>query len=204
MFYLILEAVLVLFLAPYAFANEGAEKPAQQEAVAEIKTNEDSFFTVQARVQALEAKIHSAETEISKLIAEKNKTTDSEKVTEIIRQMITLHRELENNVKEYDQQRTLLKYRYPDKGVSAKREYERINVRSIEEMENHLNVNAALNKTLKKVRSQFPLKVEERDLAEHQNTSTEKIKNNQEHSKSRSPASPQNNKFSVDAIILKK
>lgn len=204
MFYLTLETVFILLLASYSFASGGAEKPSQPEEATEIKTSEDSFFTVQARVQALEAKVHSAETEITKLIAEKNKTTDSEKVTEVIRQMITLHRELENYVKEYDQQRTLLKYRYPDKGVSGKREYERINLRSIEEMENHLNINTALNKTLKKVRIQFPVKSEDQDLAQKQNVKAEPQRNDQEHHEIRKPASSHNNKFSVDPIILKK
>ncbi|KHD87401.1 MAG: hypothetical protein OM95_14515 [Bdellovibrio sp. ArHS] len=147
-----------LTLTTMAFANE--EAPAEHGAAPaapakEIKSSEDSYAVVQARVQALEAKVRSAETEIQKLITEKQQTKDSSRVAEIINQMKSLHKDLNANVKEYDQQRALLKYRYPEKGLTEKREYERIEVKSIEEMETQMSLGNTVKKTLQKVRMQY-------------------------------------------------
>lgn len=141
-----------LTVSSLSYASGGGE-PAP--APKEVKSNEESFGVVQARVQGLEAKVRSAEEEIKKLIEAKHHTKDTEKANEIIKQMISLHREMEHNVKEYDQQRALLKYRYPEKGRSDKRAYERIDVRSIEEMEGQMTLSSAVEKTLNKVRTQY-------------------------------------------------
>ncbi len=146
-----------------AHANEGGghgggeakEGEAGKEEKKEVKSAEDSFSVVQARVQALEAKVHSGQEEIEKLIEEKQHTTDPKQVSEIVKQMMGIHKELQKNVKEYDQQRALLKYRYPEKGLTEKREYERIDVKSIDDMEKQMSLTTSVNHTLKRVRSQY-------------------------------------------------
>src|SRR5438445_4770224 len=156
--------ILIIFLTALAVnaahANEGGngdgepkEGEAGKEEKKEVKSAEDSFSVVQARVQALEAKVHSGQEELEKLIEEKQHTTDSKQVAEIVKQMLGIHKELQKNVKEYDQQRALLKYRYPEKGLTEKREYERIDVKSIEDMETQLSLTTSVSHTLKKVRS---------------------------------------------------
>ncbi len=89
------------------------------------------------------------------MILEKQNTKDPEKTNEIIKQMITLHKELEHNLREYDQQGALLKYRYPEKGQTEKREYERIELKSIEEMESQMSLSSSVKRTLRKVRMQY-------------------------------------------------
>lgn len=161
MFSITLKIVLSFFaVLSVSFANEGASKEAAAESGPKNKPGEESFMVIQARVAALEAKVRSGETEIGKLIAEKHHAKDPEKVNEIIRQMISVHKEIKQNAKEYDQQRALLKYRYPEKGMMEKREYERIEVKSLEEMENQISLSSSLKRTLKKVRSQYPSDVE--------------------------------------------
>lgn len=145
----------VLLSVSLAFANEGGGEAAAQEGAKEVKSREDSFAVVQARVAALEAKVRSGEAEIQKLILEKQTSKDPARVSEIISSMVALHKDMEKNLKEYDQQRTLLKYRYPEKGAAAKREYERIDIKSIEEMENQMSLGSSVKRTLKKVRSQY-------------------------------------------------
>jgi hypothetical protein len=156
MYSLALKIVFSLILSSTALASgggghgggEGGEaKPEKKE----IKSAEDSF----AVVQGLEAKVHSGQEEIQKLISEKQHTKDPEKVNEIIRQMMTLHKELEKNLKEYDQQRSLLKYRYPEKSASEKRVYERIELKSIEDMESQMSIGSSVSRTMKKVRMQY-------------------------------------------------
>ncbi|WP_374077019.1 hypothetical protein [Bdellovibrio bacteriovorus] len=149
--------ILLSFLtvSSLAMAEEHGAAPAATEPAKEIKTTEESFAVVQARVQGLEAKVRAGETEIQKLILEKQHTKDPEKVNEIIKQMITLHKELAGTLREYDQQRALLKYRYPEKGQVEKREYERIELKSIEDMETQMSLSSSVKRTLKKVRSQY-------------------------------------------------
>lgn len=199
MFFPVLKILIVFFVglsfslasekpneAPKEGAHETPKEGAGASEAPQIKSSEESFNAIQARVAALEAKVRSGETEIGKLIAEKQHTNDPEKVSEIIRQMISVHKEIERNAKEYDQQRALLRYRYPDKGITEKREYERIEVKSLEEMEHQLSLSSSLERTLKKVRSQYQSEVEndhkkrtkELPLLNHEKEATSKNKPN--------------------------
>ncbi len=144
---------LTVYLSLFGVAY-GAEDAAK-EASKGPKSSEESFAVVQARVAALEAKLRSGETEIQKLIEEKHKTQDPARLSEVVQQMIALHKGMKENQKEYDQQRTLLKYRYPEKGLTGDREYERIDVKSLEEIEHQMSLGASVKKTLRKVRSQY-------------------------------------------------
>ena len=173
--------------APAEGGHEGTAAP-----VKEIKSDEESYSVVFARVQGLEAKVQSGQAEIEKLILEKQHTTDQAKVSEIIKTMLTLHKDLAKNLKEYDQQRALLKYRYPEKGQTAKREYERIELQSIEDMESQMSIGSSIKRTLKKVRMQYNDPSEQKEAA---------AKEEKAHSE-RHPANA--NPGLTDAVILKK
>ncbi|HWU45098.1 MAG TPA: hypothetical protein VN132_16710 [Bdellovibrio sp.] len=157
--FLTASAVAMVMTSSMARANEGKEEKKEGEAPKEekkeVKSTEESYSVVLARVQTLEAKVHSGQEEIEKLIEEKQATKDPAKVSEIIKQMVSLHKDLQKNAKDYDQQRALLKYRYPEKGLSDKREYERIDIKSIEDMESQTSLATSVKHTLKKVRMQY-------------------------------------------------
>ncbi|QDK43893.1 hypothetical protein DOM22_01310 [Bdellovibrio sp. ZAP7] len=171
MYSLVLRSLLVLVtvmsVAMAAFANEGGgghgggeEKKAEggegaKEEKAEPKSAEESYDKVAAKVAALEAKIHSGQEEIEKLIEEKAHAKDPAQINEIVKQMLTLHKELQKNVQEYDQVRGLMKYRYPEKGLTTKREYERIEVKSLDDMESAMSLSSSVKRTMKKVRKQY-------------------------------------------------
>ncbi len=144
--------------------SKAESKPEGKEEGKEKKTKavEDSYVHVQLQVQTFEAKIRSGKEELEKLIEEKQHTKDPVKVSEIIKEMMLVHKEIEKNIKEYDLQRSLLKYRYPEKGRSEKREYERIELKPMEEIEGQLSLANSVNQSLKKVRSQYetPAEVE--------------------------------------------
>lgn len=134
----------------------GSEAPAgEKEAPKQVKSREESYMVVQARVAALEAKIRSAEAEVQKLILEKQQAKDPVKVNEILDRMMVVHNEMKQNNKEYDQQRTLLKYRYPEKGSTSGREYERIDLKTLGEMETEMSLGGSVKRTLNKVRVQY-------------------------------------------------
>ncbi|WP_413583212.1 hypothetical protein [Bdellovibrio sp. HCB288] len=154
--------LMVMSVAMAAFASEGgghgggeAEGEKKEEAPkVEVKA-EESYDKVAARVAALEAKIKSGQEEIEKLIEAKAHTKEPAAVNDIVKQMLTLHKDLKKNVEEYNQARGLMKYRYPEKGLTTKREYERIEVKSLDDMESQMSLSSSVNRTLKKVRTQY-------------------------------------------------
>lgn len=152
-------SLMLLTVSSMAFANEGGGEAKEGEGKAEekkeVKSAEESYAAVAAKVQGLEAKVQSAEEELKKLIEEKQHTKDPAKLNEIVKQMLTLHKQLKENAKEYDQQRALLRYRYPEKGLTEKREYERVEVKSLEEMESQQSLSSSVKRTMKKVRTQY-------------------------------------------------
>jgi hypothetical protein len=173
--------------------EEKKEEPAgeKKEEKKEVKSSEESYASVVAKVQALEAKVASNKEEIEKLIEEKQTTKDPAKVSEIVKQMVTLHKQMQANVKDYDQQRSLLKYRYPEKGQAEKREYERIEVKSLDEMEGQMSLGNSVKKTLTKVRSQYE--------------APDDLKKNSKNEKDPHGASPQQQGPSItDPVIIKK
>jgi hypothetical protein len=168
----------IFCLSSFNLAQAGEHKEEKAESKAEPKSEgkeegkdkkakavEDSYVHVQLHVQTFEAKIRSGKEELVKLIEEKKISKDPVKIAEIIKEMILVHKEIEKNIKEYDLQRSLLKYRYPEKGRSEKREYERIELQPVEEIEGQLTLANSVNHSLKKVRSQYetPAEIEKNE-----------------------------------------
>jgi len=177
---------------PPAEHGGGGEKPAEGEAKKEEKPKGDTYAIVSAKVSALEAKVKMGQDEIKHLIEEKSKTSDPAKIDEIVKQMVTAHKTLQANVKEYDQARALLKYRYPEKGMVGEREYERIEVKSLADMENEMSLSSSVKRTLKKVRTQY-------DSPADKKARLEKEKTGGEHKEIINPT-----KAITDPVILKK
>lgn len=162
--------VLSLFLDVPVFANEKPAPEEASEAAAEGKSEEggananatdsqkkqmNEAMELQARVQGLRARVRSKEEIINKLIEEKNHTKDAEKVKEIIAEMVVEHKEMSRMVEEYEQNRSLLRYRYPEKGYAGTRSYERMEVKPLDQMENLTSIEAKLKRNLKTVHSQY-------------------------------------------------
>lgn len=159
-------SLILLTVSSLAFANEGGghgggeggekkEGEGKAEEKKEVKSAEESYAAVAAKVSALEAKVHSGEEELKKLIEEKQHTKDPTNLNEVVKQMLTIHKQLQKDAKEYDQQRALLRYRYPEKGLTEKREYERMEVKSLEDMESQMSLSSSVKRTMKKVRNQY-------------------------------------------------
>jgi hypothetical protein len=141
--------------APAAKEADGGGHGSAEPAPPKKRTREESYIAVSGKVAALEAKIRSGEQEIQKLVATKATTSNPQQVNEIIKSMLTLHYELKKNIEEYEKQRSLLRYRYPEKAKTEGREYERLELKSLEEMEGTAGLNIAVRKTLQKMRSQY-------------------------------------------------
>ena len=179
------------FVGFMAKANDHEAPPAEHGGGGEEAKKEEKseWQTIQARVATLETKIQSAEEEIKKLVGEKAHTKDPKKIQEIIGQMKTLHNEMKVNAKEYEQQRALLKYRFPEKDQTGARVYERIEVRSIEDMETQMSLGTSVKRTLKKVRTQY--------VAPEKRAHVEKVEQAKENKKDKPPSL-------TEPVILKK
>jgi len=134
-------------------AAEGAAPEGQETETQKKQTSEAT--ELQSKVQALQAKIKSKEDNINKLIEEKNHVKDAARVSEIISEMVKEHKEMSKMIEEYEQNRSLLRYRYPEKGYSGGRSYERLEVKPLDQMENQMSVEAKLKRNLKTVHSQY-------------------------------------------------
>lgn len=156
--------VLILNLLQGAVAHASEAKSEEPEAaeaapVEEVSESQkkqiNEAVELQGKVQALQAKVRTKTESINKLIEEKNHTKDPQRVKEIIAEMVTEHREMGKLIEEYEQNRSLLRYRYPEKGYSGSRNYERMEAKPLDQMENQMSVEAKLKRNLKTVRSQF-------------------------------------------------
>ncbi len=161
-------AILVLGLVHgvTAFASE-PKKEGKNEEVGSAEAGPESDVSesqkkqmseameLQGKVQALLARVKSKEEAINKLIELKNQTNDAAKVKEIIAEMVAEHKEMSKMIEEYEQNRSLLRYRYPEKGYSGTRNYERMDVKPLDQMENRMSVEVKLKRNLKTLRSQY-------------------------------------------------
>jgi hypothetical protein len=132
-------------------AKEGGESEVNESQ----KKQANEAAELQTRVQALQAKIKTKEENITKLIEEKNHSKDAEEIKNIIKEMVTEHKEMGKMIEEYEQNRSLLRYRYPEKGYKGVRTYERMEVKPLEQMENQMSIESKLKRNMKTVQSQF-------------------------------------------------
>lgn len=176
----------VLLVGLLAFANEDAKKeeaPAKEgEKKEEAKTEkkEDGWQEVSARVQALKAKVETHEKNIQALVQEKATSHSEARLSEIVKQLVLEHKSYMEASKEYDRERAFLMYRFPEKGVKGDRKYERLEVKSLEEMESQMSLEGRVRGVLTKVRKQYPVKEESVKEGETGATKTKKRKGTHE------------------------
>jgi hypothetical protein len=114
------------------------------------------WVQVENKITELASKIKAKKGTIQHLIGEKNDLPPkSPRVKGIIEQLVREHKELQKLVEEYGNNVTQLKYRFPERNAKAKRPYERVEVQSLDEMEQSLGIQGSLNRNLKRMRSQY-------------------------------------------------
>lgn len=116
---------------------------------------EEEWPKVQAEVAALKAKINQSEETIKKLNEDRLKTRDEEARAEIQKNIKTEYQNLKQIVKDYEERRNYFMYRFPEKGRTAAREYQRIELKSLDEIENQHSLEAKVSKAVKTMRGQF-------------------------------------------------
>lgn len=154
---LILSLVFVL----QVYANEGAEAPKSEgqgsapAAGAEVTPDQiaaKELADVEKQVSSLAAKIKAKNDSIEHLLTQKSVESNAEKLTEIVKFIQQEHRELEKLTNEYNTQLGVLQYRFPEKGLMLSRRYQRLNTKSLVEMEKTLGLDSHLKKSRDKVK----------------------------------------------------
>lgn len=119
------------------------------------KKSTPEWVEVMAKLQGLKAKVNAKQDGVNKLIADKNYENDPVKMKEIIKNLVSEHKELLKLTEEYEQQRSYFLYRFPEKSMSQERHYERIEIKPLEEIETQLTLEGKVSRTLNKVRKQY-------------------------------------------------
>lgn len=151
----ILYFVIILFSVINLRAQDHGEPEKKAEETA-VKPSLQPWIPIEAKIQELSAKIRSKQESIDKLIEEKNHlSAQSPHLKETIKNIIKEHDELKKLAEDYQKNINQLNYRFPERNAKSQRAYDRIEVKSIDEMEQALGVDGKLNRNVKKMRSQY-------------------------------------------------
>lgn len=149
-----LEWLLALGLA--AGMTHANEKKEEGGAGAEAPSKEAKEFTEKsARLTTLSSKIEEADKRFRELVHEKNETGSIEHKQAAIKEMVTLTKERNANVQEYNKLRTEITYRYPYQGEKLNRRYDTQSERTVEEMEHAGGLDEQLTRTKKLVDKKY-------------------------------------------------
>jgi hypothetical protein len=146
----ILRVVLIsLFILSTAQAQESNE--------ANKKVDKLPPWTeIQNRLAQIESRMKMKNDAIAKLIEEKQKLPgNSPRVKEVINSMISEHKELQKLASDYEKEKTILNFRYPEKAAKAGRKYGPVEVKTLEEMETEMGIDGRLSRNMKKLRGQY-------------------------------------------------
>ena len=151
--------VVVTCFVTSAFANEaegeGAKEGAKEGGKVEEKKATPEWVELQSRLSVLKAKVSGKEKEVSELLAAKQAEKDPAKSVQIFNDLKRSHSEMTKAAEEYEQVRNVLRYRYPEKGMKDDRSYERVEVKSLEDLEKQAGLEGNLKRTIVQVRRQY-------------------------------------------------
>lgn len=148
--------------APAKEEGGGGEGKAQGGGEKKEESTLAPWVEVENRIQTLQSKIQIKEENIKHLLEEKEHLApNSPKLKGVLKELVSNHKELRQFAEEYDKQVTILKYRFPERNSNKERKYERIEVGPIEDLEKSLGIEGKMDKSLKKMRSQYPGKANE-------------------------------------------
>jgi hypothetical protein len=147
-----------LFLSANSMANEGAPPAGghgEAAAPAPAGPKPETWNEIQAKVQAYETMVKAKEESIKSLMRQKATVTDGASVKALEKQIKREHNDLRDVMKQYEEARNKLIYRFPERFSKGERKYKRIEVKSVEEMEDQLSLESSMATTIKKAESKY-------------------------------------------------
>jgi hypothetical protein len=166
---LLFSFLLMTTFKPSAFAGEhGEEKGGGHEEAAhgegekkaeghgEEKSVSAPWVEVENQIQELYSKIKMKESTILHLLEEKDHMPDNSPLLhQAVKEIVQEHRELRHLVEEYDKKVSILKYRFPERNSKQLRTYDRVEVKSIDDMEKALGIDGKLSRNMKRMRNTY-------------------------------------------------
>lgn len=151
--------IFSLFFLDQAFTKEEAA-PAEEKKAEEggggASKKKNEFMEVQSQVAALQAKVKAQSEMVINLIQHKSHEKNPAKIAEINKELAHAYKELTETNKQYDQKRALFLYRFPEKGLkTADRRYQRIEVKSLQDMEKQVTLDSKIKVSLEKAKKKY-------------------------------------------------
>ncbi len=135
-------------------AKEGHEKKPEVAPTAESR-NSKELLDLEKQVASLHAKIQAKTQSVETLLKQKNEEKDPQKLTEIVKLVQQEHRDLEQLTREHNIQLGVLRYRFPERGGTQGRRYQRLSTKSLEEIERTLGLDGHLEKSRKRIKTVY-------------------------------------------------
>lgn len=159
----------IVCVSSIAFANEGggehgaapaAGAPAAAVPYEDKKQAERTkeWMEVVSSLSGLKTKIRSKEDTIKEIIHHKHQAKNKAHAESLVSELIREHKELTKMQEEYNESAQLLKYRYPDVGITEKRKYEKIEIKSLNDYEESQTVEGQIKRTVSKVKTYYGVK----------------------------------------------
>lgn len=157
-----------VFAVFQVFANEG--KPAEGAPAGETpqdKTQQErtkEWMDLSAQISSLKTKISGKEEAIKEAIKHKQHAHSKADAEHAVQTLLKEHGELKKLEEEYNEKTQLMKYRYPEVGITEKRKYERIKVKSLEDYEQMMSLEGEVKKSVIKIKEHYGIKDLEEDV----------------------------------------
>lgn len=165
--------IILLVLAGNVNANEGASSPATPTAAEKIPYEEKrqqertkEWMDVVSSLAAIKTKIASKEETIKEIIHHKNHAKNKAEAETLVNELTKEHKELSKLMEEYNTSAQLLKYRYPDVGITEKRKYEKLEMKSLDQYEESQTIESQIKKTVSKLKTHYGVKDEKKPETE--------------------------------------
>lgn len=137
-------------------APEGAEEKPKEESKEEVKSTVQPWVPVETKITELQAKIKSKEANILKLLEDKKHLpNNSPQLKTAVQDIVKEHKELRGLITEYEKNLSILRFRFPERNAKTGRTYDRIELKSLDDMEQAMGIDGKLNRNIKKMRTQF-------------------------------------------------
>ena len=187
------------FSLPFSATRALAGEEKEEKKAAGGEKSQPEWVEVEMKINAITSKMQLKKENLAKLVEEKHALpANSPKIKETVDAMVQTHKELESLTAEYNQQVTLYKYRFPERGAKEHRNYERTQLKPLDQMEKELSIDDRLHRNMKTIRSQYGV---EKPAVPSANAASEKPTEHKEHTEL-----PEDQKTLDDSnsIIMKK
>ncbi len=172
----------LIFFQNIGFANESKNEPEVAAESSEDKEQQErtkEWLDLTTQIGALKTKMSTQEENIKELIKKKNHSKNKEEIQNAVNNLLKEHAELKKIEEQYFEKTQLLKYRYPDVGITKQRKYERVKTKSLEDYEQMISLESEIKKTVIKMKEHYGVKeIEEPKTKEIKNIDDMEEKNN--------------------------